>query len=114
MKEMFIVLDGVFNHCGRGFWAFHHIVENGEKSPYKKWVKLHQSTINPYPSENENCGYDCWWNDAALPKFNFQNETIVNSLLSVGKYWVKKGIDGWRLDVAKEIPFSFGINLILK
>ena len=106
-REMFIVLDGVFNHCGRGFWAFHHIAENGTKSPYKNWFNLHNTPFNPYPKENEKCGYDSWWNDPALPKFNFNNLDVENYLLSVGEYWVKKGIDGWRLDVAKEIPFTF-------
>jgi len=106
-RNMFIVLDGVFNHCGRGFWAFHHISENGINSPYKNWFNLHKSPFKPYPNNNESCGYDCWWNDPALPKFNFNNIDVENYLLSVGKYWVNKGIDGWRLDVAKEIPFSF-------
>ena len=44
-REMFIVLDGVFNHCGRGFWAFHHIAENGMKSPYKNWFNLHNTPL---------------------------------------------------------------------
>ena len=106
-RDMFIVLDGVFNHCGRGFWPFHHIIENGKSSPYKNWFNLHETPFNPYPKKNETCGYDCWWNDPALPKFNFKNKEVEDFLLSVGKYWVEKGIDGWRLDVAKEIPFSF-------
>ena len=106
-RDMFIVLDGVFNHCGRGFWPFHHIIENGKSSPYKNWFNLHETPFNPYPKKNETCGYDCWWNDPALPKFNFKNKAVEDFLLSVGKYWVEKGIDGWRLDVAKEIPFSF-------
>ena len=101
------MLDGVFNHCGRGFWPFHHIIENGKSSPYKNWFNLHETPFNPYPKKNETCGYDCWWNDPALPKFNFKNKEVEDFLLSVGKYWVEKGIDGWRLDVAKEIPFSF-------
>ena len=33
--DMRVVLDGVFNHCGRGFWAFHHVAENGADSPYR-------------------------------------------------------------------------------
>ena len=106
-RDIFIVLDGVFNHCGRGFWPFHHIIENGKSSPYKNWFKLHETPFKAYPKENETCGYDCWWNDPALPKFNFENKDVEDFLLSVGKYWVEKGIDGWRLDVAEEIPFSF-------
>ena len=106
-RNMHLVLDGVFNHSGRGFYAFHHIVENGTKSPYKDWFKIYKDKINPYPNNEEKCGYECWWNDPALPKFNFSNREVQNYLLSVASYWAKRGIDGWRLDVAKEIPFSF-------
>ena len=106
-RKMFLVLDGVFNHCGRGFWPFHHLIENGLNSPYSNWFKLFQDPINPYPKNNESCGYNCWWNDPALPKFNFDNEKVQDYLISVGKHWANRGIDGWRLDVAKEIPFSF-------
>ena len=50
-EEMFIVLDGVFNHCGRGFWAFHHIVENGEKSPYKNGLSCIKVPLIPIPQK---------------------------------------------------------------
>ena len=43
---MFLVLDGVFNHCGRGFWPFHHLIENGLNSPYSNWFKLFKDPIN--------------------------------------------------------------------
>lgn len=69
-RRMRLILDGVFNHCGRGFWAFHHLVENGERSPYRHWFHVHAWPLRAYPSEGETCGYSCWWNDPALPKFN--------------------------------------------
>ena len=56
---MRVVLDGVFNHCGRGFWPFHHVVENGAASPYRHWFHLDAEVIEgrrslrPYPSEAE-------------------------------------------------------------
>ncbi len=102
-----IILDGVFNHCGRGFWAFHHLLENGETSPYKNWFSVNQWPIFPYPKKGQNCGYSCWWNNPALPKFNHQHEPVRNYLLEVATYWMEKGIDGWRLDVPDEIPFEF-------
>ena len=67
----------------------------------------HETAFNPYPNRNETCGYDCWWNDPALPKFNFENKEVEDFLLSVGKYWVEKGIDGWRLDVAEKVSLEF-------
>ncbi len=39
-RRMRVVLDGVFNHTGRGFWPFHHILENGASSPYRDWFHL--------------------------------------------------------------------------
>ena len=38
-RKMKIILDGVFNHCGRGFWAFNDVLENGKQSPYIDWFK---------------------------------------------------------------------------
>ncbi len=103
-RGMKIILDGVFNHCGRGFWPFHHVVENGQKSPYTDWFIVNNWPINPYPSKQENCGYSCWWNDPALPKFNHENVDVRQYLLDVAQYWIERGIDGWRLDVPDEVP----------
>ena len=50
---------------------------------------------------------DSWGRSLQAPKFNFSNQEVQNYLLSVASFWAKRGIDGWRLDVAKEIPFSF-------
>jgi glycosidase len=47
--------------------------------------------------------YRCWWNIPALPKFNTKNPEVRRYLMSVGEYWMRKGIDGWRLDVPNEI-----------
>jgi glycosidase len=47
--------------------------------------------------------YRCWWNLPALPKFNTNHPEVREMLFSVGEYWTRKGIDGWRLDVPNEI-----------
>ena len=47
-RDIKIVLDGVFNHASRGFWAFHHILENGAESPYLDWFKIDDFPLNPY------------------------------------------------------------------
>ncbi|MFN8621938.1 MAG: alpha-amylase family glycosyl hydrolase, partial [Chloroflexota bacterium] len=55
-----VVLDGVFNHCGRGFWPFHHVAESGGSSPYTGWFHLdpevlaHRRGLVPYPSETQS------------------------------------------------------------
>ena len=106
-RGMRLLLDGVFNHCGRGFWAFHHLLENGETSPYRDWFDVQQWPLHPYPQADQRCGYSCWWNDPALPKFNHANPGVQDYLLKVGLHWLEQGIDGWRLDVPDEVPAAF-------
>jgi cyclomaltodextrinase len=116
-----IVLDGVFNHASRGFWQFHHVLENGNASPFRDWFHFDQDRLDghrpfqAYPSDQaarsladgqgsfEAIGYGAWWNLPALPKFNTDCPEVREFLLSVAEYWVEFGIDGWRLDVANEI-----------
>jgi neopullulanase len=99
-----VVLDGVFNHASRGFWAFHHILECGGNSPYLDWFTVHGWPLRPYQHDADNpINYDAWWNIAALPKFNIKNAGVRQYLLEVARYWIDFGIDGWRLDVPEEI-----------
>ncbi|WP_165419290.1 glycoside hydrolase family 13 protein [Corallincola spongiicola] len=103
-RDMKVVLDGVFNHASRGFWAFHHILENGGDSPYIDWFKVQDWPLRPYSSDEDNPpNYDAWWNLPALPKFNHQNPGWRAHIFDVAEYWLKFGIDGWRLDVPREI-----------
>ncbi len=107
LRGMKILLDGVFNHCGRGFFAFHHLLENGKDSPYRQWFSVHNWPLRPYSNRGNNCGYSCWWNDPALPKFNYEYPPVRDYFLRVATYWIERGIDGWRLDVADEVPLDF-------
>lgn len=102
-RGMRVILDGVFNHCGRGFWAFHHILENGSDSPYIDWFTVQRWPLHPYPGKRQKPNYACWWNNPALPKFNIDNPGVRDYLLGVAKHWIEFGADGWRLDVAEEI-----------
>lgn len=97
-----IILDGVFNHCGRGFWPFHHVVENGVDSPYRDWFYIESYPLVPY-DETQPAGYVSWWNLRALPKLNVSFPPVRQFLLDVAVHWIKFGIDGWRLDVPNEI-----------
>lgn len=103
-RGMYVVLDGVFNHASRGFWAFHHILECGGNSPYLDWFFVRGWPLRPYEHDARRpANYDAWWNLAALPKFNVQNPGVRKYLLDVARYWIDFGIDGWRLDVPEEI-----------
>jgi glycosidase len=101
-----VVLDGVFNHCSRGFFQFNDILENGAASPWLDWfyVTLPEGNgpINAY-DHSLPPGYTAWVGLHALPKFNTDNPQVREYLMQIGEYWVRKGIDGWRLDVANEI-----------
>ena len=99
-RDIRIVLDGVFNHASRGFFPFNHIMELGDKSPYYDWFNVRCLPLNAYTSR---ANYDCWWNLPALPKLNVKNPQVREYIMAVARYWVEKGIDGWRLDVPFEI-----------
>ena len=60
-RGMRVVLDGVFNHASRGFWAFHHILETGGNSPYIDWFVIEDWPLRPYTSDkNHPPNYQCW------------------------------------------------------
>jgi len=126
-RGMRIVLDGVFNHVGRGFWPFHHVLENGLASPYVDWFHLDRERLvsgrglNAYPDRAapspgggagegsrggpslERLGYRAWWDIPALPKLNTDHPDVREHLWSVAEHWLRFGVDGWRLDVPTEI-----------
>ncbi len=113
-RGMRVVLDGVFNHTGRGFWPFHHILETGGASPYRDWFHLDEELragrrfAQPYPAPGADTsvqalGYQAWWGLPALPKLNTDHPPVREFLLEVAEYWLRFGIDGWRLDVPAEI-----------
>jgi glycosidase len=101
-RGMKLILDAVFNHCGRGFFAFHDIIENGSNSPYLNWFHVSRFPIHPYESRYP-ANYKTWWDFRELPKFNTDNPAVRQYLLGVARYWIEQGADGWRLDVPNEI-----------
>jgi len=116
-RGMRVVLDGVFNHSGRGFWPFHHVLENGAASPYRDWFQLDRTVLagrralDAYPvggveghrESTAMYGYRAWWGLPALPKLNVADPHVREYLLGVAEHWLRFGIDGWRLDVPDEI-----------
>jgi cyclomaltodextrinase / maltogenic alpha-amylase / neopullulanase len=102
-RDIKIVLDGVFNHTGRGFFQFNHLLECGEASPYVDWFSVDEFPVNAYSPTGEDPNFDCWMNLPALPEFNIDNPQVRKFIFDVARYWLEKGIDGWRLDVPMEI-----------
>jgi cyclomaltodextrinase / maltogenic alpha-amylase / neopullulanase len=96
-----VVLDGVFNHVGRAFHQFHDILENDGESPYLDWFTINDLPLNAYCDGPAN--YEAWWNIKALPRLNTENPVVQEYIMQVAEHWLRKGIDGWRLDVPEEI-----------
>ena len=69
-----IVLDGVFNHVGRGFWAFQDVLKNRENSPYKDWFHINFGGNNGY---QDGLWYEGWEGHFELVRLNLQNEAVV-------------------------------------
>ncbi len=101
-----VVLDGVFNHVGRDFFAFQDLRHNRENSPYVSWfdgIEFGKST--PF---NDPFTYKTWDGHYNLVKFNMKNHEVRNYLLNVAKFWIEEfNIDGIRLDAADVIDISF-------
>lgn len=104
-----IILDGVFSHTGSdsiyfdkyGLYENEGGAYNNSLSPYRQWYQW---------DEGEN-QYKCWWGCSNLPNVNEMNHSYLDYILrdedSVIKKWLKAGADGWRLDVADELPDEF-------
>ena len=100
-----IVLDGVFNHVGRGFWAFKDVQEKKWDSPYKDWFHINFDGNSQY---NDGFWYEGWEGHFELVKLNLQNPAVVDYLLDCVKFWVDTfDIDGLRLDVAYSLDHNF-------
>ena len=100
-----IVLDGVFNHVGRGFWAFKDVQEKKWDSPYKDWFHISFDGNSCY---DDGFWYEGWEGHFELVKLNLQNPAVVDYLMECVKYWIDEfGIDGLRLDVAYSLDHNF-------
>lgn len=97
-RGMHLVLDGVFNHASRGFFYFNDILENGGNSPWLDWFRVRDWPLAPYDG-SKPANYDSWIGYRALPEFNHANPEVREYIMQVGEYWIRQGIDGWRLDV---------------
>ncbi len=101
-RNIKVVLDGVFNHSSRGFFFFHDVLENGPHSPWVNWFKVEGWPLSAYNGDFP-ANYEGWGGNRALPVFNHDNPEVREYIMEIAEYWIKFGIDGWRLDVPFEI-----------
>ena len=100
-----ILFDGVFNHVGRGFWAFKDVQEKRWDSPYKDWFHI---SFDGNTNYNDGFWYEAWEGCNELVKLNLQNPAVKNYLFDVVRGWVRDyDIDGLRLDVAYCLDLGF-------
>ena len=100
-----VVLDGVFNHVGRGFFGFQDVLKNREASTYKDWFHIDFHGNSPY---QDGLYYEGWEGHYDLVKLNLRHEPVVRYLFESIELWIREfGIDGLRLDVAYCLDHDF-------
>ncbi len=105
-KGLRLVLDGVFNHVGRDFWAFKDVQQNGPASPYAGWFSnLNFGGRSPY---GDSFSYEGWAGHYDLVKLNLKNPDVIKHLLEAVGFWIDDfGLDGLRLDAADVLDPAF-------
>jgi len=118
-RKIRLIIDGVFNHTGRAFFAFADILDNQSESKYQDWYIMH-SFDDPTTKQNE-LKYKSWWDYDSLPEFaddpsgHDLHPAPKQYIFDMTRRWMdpnndgdpSDGIDGWRLDVANEVPIAF-------
>ena len=100
-----VVLDGVFNHVGRGFWAFKDVQEKRWDSPFKDWFHISFEGNSNY---NDGFWYEGWEGNYDLVKLNLRNPAVIDHILDKVNYWIDFfDVDGLRLDVAYCLDHEF-------
>jgi cyclomaltodextrinase / maltogenic alpha-amylase / neopullulanase len=102
-----VILDAVFNHTGTDYFAFQDIVKNEKNSKYLHWYDVHSFPVQLPPAKPN---YEAWWGMGDLPKLMADNPEVRAHLFDATRYWMKLGIDGWRLDVPNEMSHDFWIQ----
>ena len=105
-----VILDGVFNHVGREFWAFQEVLEKRQDSEYKDWFYINFDGNSNY---GDGFWYEGWEGHFELVKLNLDNPAVRDHLLDAVGMWMDEfGIDGIRLDVAYMLNRTFMKNLV--
>ncbi len=105
-RGMHLVLDGVFNHVGRDFWAFKDVLQHGESSAYKDW--FHNLRFGEQSPFGDPFNYEGWSGHYGLVKLNLSHPDVKAHLFDAVRMWMDRfGIDGLRLDAADCLDFDF-------
>lgn len=98
-----VLLDGVFNHVGRGFPAFRQVVAEGRRAPCASWFQLYW----PQDDSEQPPDFEHFEGNRNLPSFNHDEPAVADYVADVMMHWLDRGADGWRLDAAYSVPPRF-------
>ncbi|MCF8228767.1 MAG: glycoside hydrolase family 13 protein [Bacteroidales bacterium] len=113
-RNIKIILDAVFNHCGYNFFAFQDLKENQKSSRYMDWF-----TVYSWDTDSTQFDYEGWWGVKDMPEFREDSNGLIQGpreyIFNITRRWMdptgngdySKGIDGWRLDVADQVGLTF-------
>ncbi|MCI0692108.1 glycoside hydrolase family 13 protein [candidate division KSB1 bacterium] len=119
-RNIRVIIDGVFNHVGRDFWAFRDLIKNQQNSRYKDWFVV-RKWDDPSTSQDE-FDYQGWWDLRSLPVFREDDNGIVPGpreyIFAITRRWMdpngdgdpSDGVDGWRLDASEEVSPKFWVD----
>ncbi|MCU1431039.1 MAG: Alpha amylase [Actinotalea sp.] len=104
-----VVLDGVFNHVGRGSAQFQQVLAEGPGGATERWFRLRWPDGAGPGTEP---GYDDFEGHHALVALNHDEPAVVDHVVAVMSHWLERGVDGWRLDAAYAVPPSFWAEVL--
>lgn len=103
-----VMLDGVFNHCGRKHKIWLDVIEKGKNSEYFDWFYVNKWPIDPEKRDTKDGAFFSFAFAAGMPKFNTNNPKVAEYIVNICKNWINKyEIDGIRFDVGNEVSHTF-------
>ncbi|MGY1813941.1 alpha-amylase family glycosyl hydrolase [Blastococcus sp. SYSU D00820] len=103
-----VLLDGVFNHVGRGHPAFRALAEQGPSAPTASWFRLRQDRWQP----GTEPAVDVFEGHAQLVALDHSSPAVEDLVAEVMTHWLDRGADGWRLDAAYAVPPAFWARVL--
>ena len=104
-----VLLDGVFNHVGRGFPAFARVLQQGPSAPEADWFRL---TWPDGADAGTEPDYATFEGHRELVALNHDSAAVVDHVVTVMNHWLDAGADGWRLDAAYAVPETFWAQVL--